>query len=179
MIRRLALAACALAAATSLSSVLSGCATFDRNDAAASVGGTEISRDSLDTITDFLVANPKADATLRLGVVDVGSGLVDGYATRYVLQVLVHDELLRQFLASAGASPSADDVTAADTRVDSAITGDVRGIYVQEEALRAALLTLPADQQGAFLASIATSKVSVDSRYGGWDKASGTIVPLG
>ena len=190
VIRRFALAACALAATTSLLSVLSGCATFDHNDAAASVAGTEISRDSLQAVTAWLAANPEAAATLRqsadqaaqnpsLVPVDVGNELVDGYATRYVLQVLVHDELLRQFLESAGASPSPDDVTSAAARVDSSITGDIRDIYVQEEALRSALLGLSADQQAAFFASIPTSEVSVDSRYGGWNNATGTIVPLG
>jgi hypothetical protein len=179
VIRRFALAACALAATTSLTSVLAGCATFDRNDAAATVGKTEISRDSLEDVTNWLVANPESEAALRLGVVDVGVGLVDGFATRYVLQVLVHDELLRQFLAAQGASPTEADIAAADSRVADTITGDIRSIYVQEEALRSALGNFGAEQQAAFLASIAESDVSVDSRYGGWNNATGTIIPLG
>ena len=175
MIRRLSLAAVAIVAVSALTS----CATFDRNDAAATVGGVEISRDSLTDISQILAADPQSEAALRLGVVDLGTGLVDATATRYVLQVLVHDELLRQYLASVGASPSADDLAAAEARVDGSITGDIRPIYVQEEALRSALLQLPAEQQDAFAASIPASKVSIDSRYGGWDNTTGTIVPLG
>lgn len=175
MIRRLSLAATVVVAAAALSS----CATFDRNDAAATVSGVEISRESLSDVSDWLAANPQSEAALRLGVIDLGTGLVDATSTRYVLQVLVHDELLRQFLASAGASPSADDIAAAESRVDGSITGDIRPIYVQEEALRSALLQLPAEQQAAFAAGIPASKVSVDSRYGGWDNTTGAIVPLG
>lgn len=175
MIRRLSLAAAVVVATAALSS----CATFDRNDAAATVSGVEISRDSLSDVADWLAANPQSEAALRLGVVDLGQGLVDATSTRYVLQVLVHDELLRQYLASVDASPSADDVAAAESRVDSSITGDIRAIYVQEEALRSALLQLPEEQQAAFAAGLPSSKVTVDSRYGGWDNATATIVPLG
>ena len=175
MIRRLSLAAVVVVATAALSS----CATFDRNDAAATVSGVEISQDSLSDVSDWLAANPQSEAALRLGVIDLGPGLVDATSTRYVLQVLVHDELLRLFLASADAAPSADDIAAAESRVDSTITGDIRSIYVQEEALRSALLQLPAEQQAAFADSIPASKVTVDSRYGGWDNTTGTIVSLG
>ena len=79
---------------------------------------------------------------------------------------------------AAAIPATVDAVAAADARVDSTLTGDIRGVYVQEEALRSALRALSADQQAAFLASIPTSQVSVDSRYGGWDNASGSIVPF-
>jgi hypothetical protein len=44
--RRLTLAACAVIAASSLTA----CATFDRNDAAATVDGVEISRESVEEL---------------------------------------------------------------------------------------------------------------------------------
>lgn len=67
MIRRTALAACAVVAVTALSS----CSTFSRNDAAAEVGGHELSRDDVAALVAAVPASATPPSDEGAGIRDV------------------------------------------------------------------------------------------------------------
>jgi hypothetical protein len=79
---------------------LVGCGTFDDNDAAAEVDGTEISRDQFEEVLQVLAANSE---NTRVAA-DPTTGAVPGDQGRGVLGLLVTNAANRTFLADHGES---------------------------------------------------------------------------
>jgi hypothetical protein len=172
VIRRFALAACAVVAATSLSA----CSTFSQNDAAAKVGQVEISQSQVEEIVGWVIDNK---ATLQLDIPDLGPGLGDGELTRTVVRVLVQNEVFRQSLAAADSLPTAEMLATADTNVIADITGPTREMLVQNDALTQAINALDDAKRPAVIDSFSQQHVFVDARYGAWDSLTGMLAPMG
>ena len=89
---------------------LNSCATFDTS-AAATVNGTDITIDELDTIRQALADEP---ATFQLGSDSFDdAGAANGDLTRQALSLLIDNEIIRDALERAGTSVSDDDLAAA------------------------------------------------------------------
>jgi hypothetical protein len=84
---------------------LVGCSTFDENDAAAAVEGTEISQQQLEDTLTVLAANPEDTGIEE----DFATGSVNGETGRSVLAGLVRATASQQYLAGEG-----EEVTDAD-----------------------------------------------------------------
>jgi hypothetical protein len=168
VIRRSLIVACALVGAISLSS----CATFSDNDAVARVGDVELSRDRLELfVHDLLSAGGE--------VPDQASG--DAY--RQVIGGWVVEELIRQKLVDDGIEATDEDRAAADASVQTDLgslptaPSDVVHDFVYESALARATFTRT-QQQGALGEFAKSATIVIDPRYGYWDGASGTILPM-
>jgi hypothetical protein len=79
---------------------LAGCGTFESNDAAANVDGTEISREQFEEILQVLAANSEDTRVAA----DPTTGAVSGDQGRGVLGLLVTNAANRTFLAAHGES---------------------------------------------------------------------------
>lgn len=130
-------------AAGALAVALSACGTFDANDAAATVGDGEVSRDSLESVLDGLAQN--ADV-VGLTYDEVTRSTPQG---RQVLSVMVQREVIRQFLAEHGESITDADreqvsggISESDPFFD--LPADVQELILDSEAARAALARVPA-----------------------------------
>jgi hypothetical protein len=168
VIRRSVLAVCALVGAVSLSS----CSTFSDNDAVARVGDVELTRDTLETfVHDFLVT--AGDVPDR----------VAGDAYRQVIGGWVFEELIRQKLAVDGVEPTDEDRAAADAAVEANFSDfptepsqAVRDFVYDSELWRSVFSRT--QQQGSLGDFANASDIVIDPRYGYWDSASGTVLPL-
>ena len=169
MIRRLAIAVCALLGAATLTS----CAQFDRNDLAASVNGAELSQSELGELLDselgaFLLRDRPVD------------GFITGDGARSLLSAWVSLTALEQagLLASADrgqvesdlAEQFGDDWTQApqlmrDLAITNVVVGEMSrsGDLVRDDAL----------------AALDSADVFVDSRYGAWNVVDYRVVALG
>jgi peptidyl-prolyl cis-trans isomerase C len=78
---------------------LAGCGTFDDNDAAATVGDGEVSRDEFEAALAALTAVPASQV-----VADPVTGTVSGDPGRDLLSAMVRGTANEQFLAAAGES---------------------------------------------------------------------------
>ena len=100
---------------------LAGCGTFSDNDAAASVGDTEISRDDFEATLTVLAANPESTGIEE----DLATGSVAGDTGRSVLNVLVTAAASEQYLATNGEAVSDTEREAVDSSLgaDSPLRG--------------------------------------------------------
>jgi foldase protein PrsA len=118
---------------------LAGCGTVGDNDAAASVDGTEISRDDFEDTLTVLVANSESTGIEE----DTATGSVPGDTGRSVLNVLVTATASEQYLAAAGEAVSDAERDAVDSSLaaDSPLRGlpdDVFELVVNLQAAGAA-----------------------------------------
>jgi hypothetical protein len=118
---------------------LAGCGTFSDNDAAASVDGTEISRDDFEDTLTVLAANSESTGIEE----DIATGSVPGDTGRNVLNVLVTATASEQYLAAAGEAVSDAERDAVDSSLadDSPLRGlpdDVFELVVDLQAAGAA-----------------------------------------
>ena len=82
----------------------SGCSTFDDNDAAATVGEDEVSRDDYESMLAAFAASPSLQFT-----VDSVTGTVAGDNGRSLLTAMVEGAANEQYLATAGESITQED----------------------------------------------------------------------
>jgi foldase protein PrsA len=134
---------------------LAGCGTFSDNDAAASVDGTEISRDDFEDTLTVLAANPETTGIEE----DIATGSVPGDTGRSVLNVLVTATANEQYLATAGEAVSDAEREAVDSSLgaDSPLRGlpdDVFELVLDLQAAEAARGRIAAaDAQALYEAS--------------------------
>jgi PPIC-type PPIASE domain len=134
---------------------LAGCGTFSDNDAAASVGETEISRDDFEATLAVLAANPESTGIEE----DFATGSVPGDTGRSVLNVLVTARASEQYLAAAGETVSDAEREAVDSSLpaDSPLRGlpdDVFELVLDLQAAGAARGRIAAaDAQSRYEAS--------------------------
>lgn len=153
-------------------SLLSSCATFDQNDVAA-----RLNDDSLSTtqLTDIVRSDLYA-SVLQSGIVN---GLVNGDAARSLLTGWLK---LHQLEAS-GVFKDVDRAAVGATLQQSnaetwaAAPEELRDLLVMNEAA-AQLATSGALNVATALQPLATAEVYIDPRYGRWDAASSSVVPL-
>jgi hypothetical protein len=122
---------------------VSACGTFSDNDAAAVVGEAEVSRDELESILQGLADNVE---TTGLTVDEATGSTPDG---RQVLNVLVQQQVLEQFLADNGEEITDDDraaVTASVAEDDPffELPDDVVRVILDQQASGAAVARIPA-----------------------------------
>jgi parvulin-like peptidyl-prolyl isomerase len=79
---------------------VAGCGTFDSNDAAATVGDTEVSQDEYEDLLQAFAAHPELTGLQE----DPATGAVPGAEGRQWLTLLVLDAANSQFLSAAGGS---------------------------------------------------------------------------
>ena len=84
---------------------LAGCSTFDENDAAAAVGGADISQEQFEDTLTVLAANSDDTGIEE----DVATGSVAGDTGRQVLAGLVRATASQQYLADHGEQVTDDD----------------------------------------------------------------------
>jgi PPIC-type PPIASE domain len=135
---------------------LAGCGTFGDNDAAASVDGTEISRDDFEDTLTVLAANSESTGIEE----DTATGSVPGDTGRSVLNVLVTATASEQYLAAAGEAVSDAERDAVDSSLaaDSPLRGlpdDVFELVVNLQAAGAARgrVAAAADAEAGYEAS--------------------------
>ncbi len=108
---------------------LNSCATFDASTA-ATVNGTDISVDELDTIRQALADEP---ATFALGTDNFDdTGAANGDLTRQALSLLIDNQIITEALERAGTSVSDDDLAAAIERMSTSANPVPEGV---QEAL--------------------------------------------
>lgn len=78
---------------------VAGCGTFDRNDAAATVGSDQVSRDDFEAMLAAFTAEPELQLTE-----DPATGTVAADGGRSLLSAMVQGSASEQFLAAAGES---------------------------------------------------------------------------
>lgn len=169
MIRRSLLAVCALAGALTLSS----CSTFSDNDAVARVGDVELTRDALELyVHDALTVANDGEVPDQL-TADAYRSIIGGW---------VIDELIRQKLAQDGIAITDDDRTNAQTKLDQALAGatdvpeSVTAFELDSAIAREAFGRTQA--QGSLGEFANATAIEIDPRYGYWDPATGTILPM-
>jgi len=166
--RRLVIAAGALAATFALS----GCGTFDRNDAVAQVNGVELDQRSFAELAN--------DPTLQSLLQSTVSDDIDGSNARSLLTGWV----VITIVDKAGLVPQDQR-----TSIDSALATTYGQSFtdaspVVKELLVTNALILQAQQQGAIDTeqvgvALAGADIFIDPRYGRWDGATGAVVALG
>ena len=142
MIRRRGVLLLALAGAFAVS----GCGTFDSNDAAATIGEGQVSRDDYEATLSALTAEPDPQV-----ISDPVTGTVGGDPGRGVLTVMVRGTASEQFLAAAGESITDADREAVLEGVPEddpvfALPDDVVNLLVDLQAGAAARARVPAPQ---------------------------------
>jgi len=101
---RLALATAATVVA------LSGCATFTNTDVVATVGDEDIDNDDFEVLADEFFANP-----IAFGTTPAVEGRADGEQSRFLLGLMVLEQLVDQFLDHQGIDASEIQQTYIDT----------------------------------------------------------------
>jgi hypothetical protein len=150
----------------------SSCATFKQNDVAVRLNGHSLTTKHLSDM-----ARSDLYATyLQSGIVD---GLANGDAARNVLTAWLKLELLDQAGVFAGVDRSAVSATLEQANGASwaAAPVELRDLLILNEEARQLTTNGTLDPPTA-LARLATADVYVDARYGRWDPATISVVPL-
>lgn len=165
--RRSAVLAAALALIT-----LSSCATFNRNDVAATVDGVSITNKQLSEI----VRSDLYATVLQTGIVN---GVANGGAVRNLLD----GWLKLQLLEESGAFKTVNRATVSAGLAQSngaswtSAPAALRDLLVLNEAA-SQLRTSGALNTDVALQKLSTAQIYVDPRYGTWDPATASVVPL-
>lgn len=163
----------ALAAAVVATATFTGCATFDRNDAAARVDHTVLSRDTLGAMLDSDLAGQ------LLGTQSLG-GLADGNAARSLIAAWI----LLTAIDHAGLAAGADlvgvesELAAQFGSLWTAAPQEMRDLAVLNGAVSKLVNEGRLDQDAA-VEALNRADVFVDSRYGAWRPGTISVAPLG
>lgn len=153
-------------------SLLSSCTTFKQNNVAVRLNGDSLTTDHLSDM-----ARSDLWATyLQSGIVN---GMASGDAARNVLTAWLKLQLLEQSGVFDGVDRLAVSATLEQTNGSTwaAAPAEMRDLLVRNEAARQLTTNGQLDPARA-LAPLATADVFVDARYGRWDPASFSVVPL-
>jgi hypothetical protein len=165
--RHSAVLAAALAVIT-----LSSCATFNRNDVAARVDGVSLSNAQLSEIV-------RSDLYATV----LQSGIVNGVANGDAMRNLLDGWLKLQLLEESGAFKTVNRATVGAGLAQSngaswtSAPQSLRDLLVLNEAA-SQLRTSGALNTDVALQKLSTAQIYVDPRYGRWDPATASVVPL-
>ncbi|MEI7752811.1 MAG: hypothetical protein WCJ32_00145 [Actinomycetota bacterium] len=182
MIRRLSIALAALAFA---GITTTGCSSVSTQRNAVSVvdatGRHELSVKQFETLLTGQAANAEA-----FGFPTVGPEGVPGSAARKVLLQWITTILMKTALDSKGVSVTDADRKAVETNFSTGPSSEIwkklapelQSFVLDSQTLPTAVQATFGDGANTALGQTAASaNISIDSRYGMWDKTSGQVVP--
>ena len=152
-----------------LSAATSGCSTFSDADAAARVDDTELSPDELSNLVDVLAQ---------------GADPSDADLVRQTIGLWVQVEIINNGLDDAGTPLTDSQKSDARTQLETQITGfadlpeSTADALVRVQATSIAINDVP-DFQTLVTEAAAAADIYVDPRFGQFDAADGSVVPLG
>lgn len=169
MIRRCTIAVCALLVGVGLAS----CATFTRNDVAATVDDAELSQDELQEMLE-------SDLAAQLLQFVPGDDEVSGDVARGIISVWIRLEFWRgavtvpagvtQLVEQQATAQFGDQWTAAPESLRELVIADGEiGTMIQDGSLN----------QEELLGLLGAADITVDARYGAWSDEQSRVVGLG
>lgn len=177
MIRRFSVALAALAIAGTLAS---GCSSVSTTRNAASTNGKHL------TVAQYqllLQGVAKSADTFQIPPVDATG--MPGNTARSILGQWVSNVIMSDALTAKGVPVSAADRKAAEDKIVSgnaatvwnSLSAELRSFVLDSQTLQPAFAAaFGADAQARLIKDAQAAKVSIDSRYGMWDAATGQVV---
>jgi hypothetical protein len=172
---------CSVFAAVALAgTIASGCSTFTSNRDAASVNGHHLSVKQYEALLTGLAIAPDA-----FGIAAVGPEGLPGKTARSILGQWVSNMIMSDTLTKKGVTISAADRKALEDKITG---GNAAGVWatlgpsmqtfvIDAQALQPAFQTaFGNDAAKVFSDATTAAAVTIDSRYGMWDAATGQVV---